>query len=450
MAIWLDYSGRFPGVAALKAVRITGQPVEGLLRYIGLGGEGKQIHRAEHDALIAAGFRIGLVAELGTGDAWDGLDDYATGRARAQVALDDMRREAPRAEFICCAADAHASSAAQISDAVQYAGGFQSVLGWDFSGFYGFSETSRAVHAAGLCRVHWRCGSKPSIEDQKWVNFWQRNDGAVVVNGTTCDINETYAPLTTQEDDMTPEQERMLYNLDAVNGALAFGYPDVTLKVRQDATTVVDQVFPTSQFRAPVDPAALAAALASPVAAELVKLGVAGASAQTLAAAFTAAAERLRGQPLGPDVRREPATKGECLNDQPTRAHPGQPAGWSGGGGQGEDLGGGGRGGGRRAVAAVRLLLPWRRGTQRSGGHRVHRGGHRGVRTGHLRGRLADQAHPAVAAEDRHRGVVHSSIHNRRTPAPTPLGLGFLHVRPARLRGQAGRACSPRSPQECA
>jgi uncharacterized coiled-coil protein SlyX len=198
MAAWLDFSGRPPGAAAIKA-----RGYAGVLRYIGLGNEGKQIHRAEYEDYIRNGLGVLLVAELGTGDAWDALDDYATGRARAMIALEDARREGvPDSVGIACAADAHASSAAQIRDAVQYAAGFASVLGWERTGFYGFSETSQAVHAAGVVGWHWRCGSEPSSEDKKWVNFWQRNrpPSTVVINGTTCDINEAFAPL--QGDDM--------------------------------------------------------------------------------------------------------------------------------------------------------------------------------------------------------------------------------------------------------
>lgn len=201
MARWADFSGRPPGAAALKAAGFVG-----VLRYIGLGSEGKQIHRAEWEDYLRHGLLVLLVAELGTNDAWAALDDYATGRARAELALADVRAEAPASVDpgrvrISCAADAHASSAGQISDAVAYSRGFASVLGVGQSGFYGFVETSRAVHDADTVGWHWRCGSEPSELDKRWVNFWQRNrpPTAVVINGTTCDINETLAPL---EDDV--------------------------------------------------------------------------------------------------------------------------------------------------------------------------------------------------------------------------------------------------------
>lgn len=192
MAFWADFSGNPPGASALRAAGFSG-----VWRYIGLGGEGKQIHAAEYRDYVSNNMAVALVAELGVDDAWASLNDYKTGQARAEMARDDARHEGiPDSVIIACAADAHASSAAQITDAVAYASGFASVLGWSRTGFYGFRETSQAVHNANVCRVHWRAGSEPSAAEKQWVNFWQRNSPpqVAVVRGTTCDINEVYAP----------------------------------------------------------------------------------------------------------------------------------------------------------------------------------------------------------------------------------------------------------------
>lgn len=191
MPWYADFSGSPPGASALRAVGFSG-----VWRYIGLGSEGKQIHAAEYRDYVANGITVALVAELGVDDAWASLNDYQTGQARAQLALDDARREGiPDSVIIACAADAHASSAWQITDAVAYARGFASVLGWERTGFYGFRETSQAVYAAGVCRVHWRAGSEPTAAEKQWVNFWQRNSPPqlIVVRGTQCDINEVYS-----------------------------------------------------------------------------------------------------------------------------------------------------------------------------------------------------------------------------------------------------------------
>lgn len=222
-SVWVDFSGNPP-----KGQTLVNAGVQGVLGYIGLGRESKQIHRSVHDDYINNGLRLGLVAELGVDDAWATLDDYATGVARAQIALDDMLRDAPKAEFICCAADAHASSQSQITDAVAYAKGFSSVLGFDFSGFYGFSETSRAVHNSGCCRVHWRTGSEPTGSDREWVNFWQRNINNLgrpatgVFNGTLVDFNEVIKeliPMSGEADKLISDMNIQLARIKAATDA---------------------------------------------------------------------------------------------------------------------------------------------------------------------------------------------------------------------------------------
>lgn len=199
MVQWADFSGRPPGAAALKASGFSG-----VIRYIGLGSEGKQIHRAEYEDYVHNGVDVLLVAELTISDAWAALDDRATGVARAQLAMTDARAEGiPDSVPIAWAADSHAT-AAQVRDAVEYGRGFQAVLG-SRSGAYGFMETLRAVRAAGGASWYWLAGAKPSAADQAWVNIWQRNDSTRTVGGIVCDINETYAPMGphTLEDDVS-------------------------------------------------------------------------------------------------------------------------------------------------------------------------------------------------------------------------------------------------------
>jgi hypothetical protein len=208
MAKAADFSGRPPGAAALRAAGFTV-----VLRYIGLGSEGKQIHRTEWEDYLRHGILVILIAELGVDDAWASLDDYRTGQARARVALDDLAAECPASVnpdtvLIGCAADAHATSAAQITDAIQYSRGFASVVGLWRAGFYGFRETSTAVHEAGAASWHWRCGSEPTTEEKRWVTFWQRNrtdpgsPARVTINGTDIDVNEIYA-FPQKGDDMS-------------------------------------------------------------------------------------------------------------------------------------------------------------------------------------------------------------------------------------------------------
>lgn len=191
---WADYSGGRPSGTALKAAGFGG-----VIRYIGLGNEGKQINAPEYRGLVADGIQVLLVAELGTGDAWgtDTDDDFGRGASYARIALADARANGiPDSVPIACAADAHAA-AFQIDDVVRYARGFESVLGKGRTGFYGFQETLTAVHNAGVGSWYWRCGSAPSTAEKTWTNFWQRNAGETrrTVSGVQCDINEQYLPI---------------------------------------------------------------------------------------------------------------------------------------------------------------------------------------------------------------------------------------------------------------
>jgi hypothetical protein len=189
MAKWADFSGPPPGAKALKAAGYTG-----VIRYIGLGSEGKQIHAAEYLDYVREGLDVLLVAELTISDAWAALDDYSTGVARAHLALADARAEGiPDSVPIAWAADSHATTS-QVQDAIKYGRGFQAVLGAR-SGAYGFIETLRGVHAAGVASWYWLAGSKPSAADQAWINFWQHNDRTETVNRTVVDVNDGYAPM---------------------------------------------------------------------------------------------------------------------------------------------------------------------------------------------------------------------------------------------------------------
>lgn len=186
-ALWIDFRGapkswdHFYATAYKAGVR-------GALRYGDAGSEGKQIHAAERQAAARQGIEILLVDELGTGDAWDAADDRSAGVARGRSALADARAEGFGPVGIAAAADAHASGK-QITDAVQYATGFASVVTKKWAGFYGFREVLTAVRAAGVVSWYWLCGSMPSAEDARWIAFWQDNRGTFVVDGVQCDKN---------------------------------------------------------------------------------------------------------------------------------------------------------------------------------------------------------------------------------------------------------------------
>lgn len=190
MTLWADYSAGRPSGSALKAAGFGG-----VIRYVGIGGPEKRITAAEYSDLVASGVQVLLVAEQWTTDAWGGR---ALGQANARAALNEARALGiPDSVGIAAAADAHAANQDQINAAVEYARGFQDVLGKARTGFYGFVEVLNAVHAADVGSWYWRCGAVPSAAEKAWVNFWQRNAGTTVayVSGIQCDINEQYNPV---------------------------------------------------------------------------------------------------------------------------------------------------------------------------------------------------------------------------------------------------------------
>lgn len=197
MQQFADYSGGRPSGAALKAAGFGG-----VIRYVGLGSAGKRLAAGEYRDLTGAGLQVLLVVEQNTTDAWGG---YAKGVANAKAGLADARAlGVPDSVGIAAAADAHAANQTQINAAVQYARGFQDVLGKARTGFYGFSETLTAVRNAGIGSWYWRCGSQPTAAERTWTHLWQRNAAPTVrvVSGVVCDINEQYKPISTSEDDV--------------------------------------------------------------------------------------------------------------------------------------------------------------------------------------------------------------------------------------------------------
>ncbi|ATY09828.1 DUF1906 domain-containing protein [Amycolatopsis sp. AA4] len=189
---WADYSGGQPSPSGLKAAGF-----DGVIRYAGLGRGRKRLTGPEYRTLVRGGLTVALVVELGTDDAWGSRndDDFARGVAFGQAGLADARAMGiPDSVMMACAADSHAA-AYQLDDVVRFASGFASVVGRGRAGFYGFSETLRAVHDAGVVSWYWRCGSQPTAAERAWTHLWQRNDGTVDVDQITCDIDEQYIEL---------------------------------------------------------------------------------------------------------------------------------------------------------------------------------------------------------------------------------------------------------------
>jgi hypothetical protein len=215
---WLDYSqGRISG-AALRAAG-----VEGVIRYIALGGPGKLITKAEWADLYRHDIKMQFVAEMGTTDANGGYDAGVANAQKVESALWDtipMIGEYDLDPFnytVYCTNDQNVPVTA---DHVAYVRGFASVRGGASTGAYGFGPFLKAVHEEGICRWHWLAGHPPSAVGLTGIaDMWQRqgahgesSDGpgsptTIVIGGVSCDINNFYnlahsAPRSAKEDAM--------------------------------------------------------------------------------------------------------------------------------------------------------------------------------------------------------------------------------------------------------
>lgn len=301
----VDYSSDSPGAAAVAA-----KGYGGALRYLPKEGGStvKPITPKELRDYWDNGLDVALIGEhrdparplqgapAGAHDA-----AYFLGQARAITLAAGRPAEAVRAIYLTCDVDTVASNRPA---AGEYYRAAQTIL-QDATGIYGEYDLIDFLVGLGVGRWFWQTFAWSighNLDTQSRhpaAHLFQRRE-TVMIGTTQCDVNDVLKPDYGQyggSDDMTPEQERWLFNLDAVNGALAEGRATVVLQV-SDGKTVAPKEYPITNWKVPVDAAALAAAMAAPVAAELVKLGVAGVTGEAVARAFDAAAKSLHGTSL--------------------------------------------------------------------------------------------------------------------------------------------------------
>lgn len=220
MATLLDYSaGKIPG----SAIKAAGHA--GAVRYItdrkSLGT--KHTSPSEYADHVANGLIDWLVYEVNTNDP---LGGWAGGVAAAQRALDGANFIGYPGRHIFFCFDRHAT-AAELPAWQAYLDGAASVIGAGRTGAYGFSEAIDA--ARGHASAFWQCGSRSAV--RAFTNLYQRNTGATVVGGVTCDINDVLVPLQ-EAPDMDQNQAMQLdylfkvfqrYPAGAPNGAIVGG-----------------------------------------------------------------------------------------------------------------------------------------------------------------------------------------------------------------------------------
>lgn len=173
----LDYSSGYPAPVAIKAAGYAG-----VVRYIGTPGRGKNLTRAEAQAMRAAGIPIALVYETSAGWALGGTQ---AGADAARASLADAAVCEVQVRCVYMAVDVDVTGAVQMQAVQQMLDGAAGVLGRNRVGVYGEADVIDACvpgHAAyGWQTRAWsggRLSGKAAILQQI---------GYVDVGGVQCD-----------------------------------------------------------------------------------------------------------------------------------------------------------------------------------------------------------------------------------------------------------------------
>lgn len=195
MEVWIDYSSGTVSGAAMEAARIAGA-----FRYVGIGGAGKRLTRAEYADHCAHGRQTVAVVEYTTVDADGGA---MAGRLNAQAALADLTRITaglPPITRVLMANDKPGWNQADV-DYVRAAATVLGPAGYTV-GPYGFGDFLTACRSAGCAPISWQAGPAPSRTGTSSIaTWWQRQGGAAaasdgpaspvtaVIDGVVCDLS---------------------------------------------------------------------------------------------------------------------------------------------------------------------------------------------------------------------------------------------------------------------
>lgn len=192
--LWIDYSGGAVSGATMAAHGITGA-----IRYVGVGGAGKRLTRAEYADHCAHGRQTVAVVELSTTDADGGAP---AGTANATAALRDLQSITAGLPPITCVLMANDKPTYVQADLyyIQAAAAvFDNVA---LVGPYGFGSFLAACDQHGLAPIAWQAGPAPSrTGTAALATWWQRNGGqatasdgpstptTITLNGVVCDLS---------------------------------------------------------------------------------------------------------------------------------------------------------------------------------------------------------------------------------------------------------------------
>jgi hypothetical protein len=180
-----DYSGSFPGVAALKAANVSA-----VLRYVG-GDGGKHLSAAEAQACLAAGIDVGGVNET---TAQRALSGFSAGFADARNGLADLTAKCGQpARCIGLAVDFDASGT-QLSGPIRdYFRGACNAVGVDRVKVYGGVNAVKYILDQKLATYAWQAAAWSGGRVDPRAGLLQTIGGRSI-GGTDCDVNTILKP----------------------------------------------------------------------------------------------------------------------------------------------------------------------------------------------------------------------------------------------------------------
>lgn len=267
----LDYSAGYPRPSVVKSAGYGGA-----VRYLRKEGTSvvKPITVAEYAGYVASALDVALVYQHVTQTR--PTQGRAAGQHDAHWAVDRATELNVHEPVIYFAVDFDAEP----STVDAYFQGVIDVVGVARTGVYGSYRVVEYLVDHGRATYAWQTVAWSHGLRSTRAHLFQRL-GQVTIDGVSCDVNDVLKTnfgavnQPREDDDMfTDEDRRMLFNLDAVNGAIALKRDTVTLMVN-DGTAITATEFPVAQWLpGAVDEVALAA--------ELAKRGIGGVSAQEL------------------------------------------------------------------------------------------------------------------------------------------------------------------------
>ncbi len=243
-AVILDYSSGYPGGAAVAAASVNTVPVKGVIRYLPKEGGSvvKPITAAEYQDMTAHGMAVALIYEAR--DPARAAQGRAAGQHDAQWAKAQANTIGVPDPVIYFTVDYDADPAA----IDLYFQGVNDVLGIGRTAGYGSFRVIEWLFDHSRITYGWQTAAWSHGARSSRAHLYQ-NIGSITVGGVNCDISNVLkanfgATNQQQENDMTPEQDRMLYNLDRLNTALLLGNNAVSNIRSSDGNAETVQSYP--------------------------------------------------------------------------------------------------------------------------------------------------------------------------------------------------------------